>query len=84
MEIIRCTNCKEPLEEDVDFCTQCGAPVKKIISQNKTNNNNLSQSENLNLQKIPFPLNKVLWGLVIVVVMFFVGKSLFFKKILLK
>jgi len=77
METTYCSNCNTSLKEGAKFCTNCGTPVQKKATQDEVADNHKDQFQTHTLQPIikkPFPLNKVLLGIGILVVLFFVGK----------
>ena len=73
-----CSNCNAILKEGVKFCSKCGAPVQKIESQDKVTDDQETtfQTHTLNpKEKKNFPLNKILLGISIIVVLLFIAKS---------
>lgn len=72
-----CTKCGTTIKEGAKFCTKCGTPVQKNETQDEVTEKHEDQFQTHTLQpsdKKPFPLNKVLLGIGLVVVLFFVGK----------
>jgi predicted nucleic acid-binding Zn ribbon protein len=73
-----CTNCGATITEETKFCTKCGNRVDEIIN----NHNDIEKNEEINLvdESLNQPnkglrISKVLIGIVILSVLFFIGKS---------
>jgi hypothetical protein len=72
-----CTNCGANLKEETKFCTNCGTPVQKNEKRDDVAEKREENFQTNTLEhkvKKPFPLNKVLLGIGVLVVLFFFGK----------
>ncbi len=73
-----CTNCNSTLKEGAKFCTKCGTPIQKMDIQHEIveKEEKVNQPEPFHKQqKKVFPLNKILLGIAVIMVLVFVGKS---------
>ncbi|WP_296385460.1 zinc ribbon domain-containing protein [Winogradskyella sp.] len=69
-----CSNCNAILKEGVKFCTNCGAPIKKVEQTKKVNPGLTVLGENT--PKSRSKGTKILVGLIAVIALFFIVRAL--------
>ena len=70
----KCINCSAPLKEGAKFCTNCGAPIEDNNGSIKPNDTFNEVKENK--PKTPSKGTKILVGLLAVIALFFIVRSL--------
>ena len=69
-----CSNCNAPLKEGAKFCTHCGSPIKEVEQTKKVNTSLNELVENK--PKSSSKGKKIIVGLVVIVALFFIVRSL--------
>ncbi len=72
--MIHCSNCNATLKEGAKFCTHCGSPIKELEQTKKVNTGLNELLENT--PKSPSKGTKIIVGLIAVVVLVFIVRSL--------
>lgn len=70
-----CSNCGAKIKEETKFCTNCGASTELNTNNNIEEDDNVLIEKSLNQPNKGFRIFKVLIGIVILTVLFLVGKS---------
>jgi hypothetical protein len=71
-----CSNCGTEINEGVRFCSECGASVENNNIQNNIDDDILIE-KSLNQPNKGLRISKVLIGIVVLTMLFFIGKSFF-------
>ncbi|MDO9037937.1 MAG: zinc-ribbon domain-containing protein [Lutibacter sp.] len=72
-----CSNCGVEIIEGASFCSKCGAPIENISIQNDKDDDILIE-ESLNQPNKELRISKILVGVLVLTVLFFIGKSFLF------
>jgi len=77
-----CQNCGAEISQETKFCTNCGTPVDDFNhSQNDIEKNDaILIEESLNQPNKGLRIAKVLIGIVMLTILFFIGKSFLFEE----
>lgn len=73
-----CSNCGTEINEGVRFCSECDASVENNNIQNNIDDDILIENS-LNQPNKGLRISKVLIGIVVLTMLFFIGKSFFFE-----